>query len=97
MDSLPSDPLAALIRLRIEELRREAAADSRARAGRTRRTRQWSWPASVAAAMRETFARATSTARPKWRRAAASRPGTCLPEGPHRPATCPLEESRDHN
>ncbi|MGH8891980.1 MAG: hypothetical protein ACRDWY_01530 [Actinomycetes bacterium] len=64
MHILSSDPMAALVHLRIEELRREAAADALASTARDAGPRRSSWPASVASALRESFARATASRPP---------------------------------
>jgi hypothetical protein len=60
--SIPSDPVAAAVHLRIEQLRRDADAyrlvrevrDARRRAGVTRRPASV-WPAAVATALRESL------------------------------------------
>lgn len=67
-----TDPLATVVRLRIEELQREAAERSRAGAARSARPRAPrpsvpSWPQGVVAALRDsvtrTLPRATRTGR----------------------------------
>lgn len=58
------DPLGTHVHARIAELRREAAADGRARAARRAQPTTVSWPATVAAALRETFSRSAASPRP---------------------------------
>jgi hypothetical protein len=60
MNVISADPFAALVHLRIDELRQEAASDGFARAARTRRTKP-SWPTAVVAALRESFARGNTS------------------------------------
>jgi hypothetical protein len=55
MSAVMMDPLATLVHARIAELRHEAAGDAAARAVRQGRARRWSWPAGVAAALRDGF------------------------------------------
>jgi hypothetical protein len=81
--SVPSDPLAAAVHLRIEQLRREAedgrlVRDARLarRAMRPRRTAS-AWPATVAAALRDSL-----TDRP------APQPGTDRVRADHGSAAC---------
>ena len=57
MTTLPLDPLAATVHLRIEELRREAAAERAARSTRRRRTAPRSFPGALVTALRESIAR----------------------------------------
>ena len=57
---LPLDPLAATIRLRIEELRADAQAHRAPRARDTRTRAGLPWPSAVVAALRDTVARATA-------------------------------------
>lgn len=57
MTTLPLDPLAATVHLRIEELRREAAADGAARSARRRRTARRSLPGALVTLLRASIAR----------------------------------------
>lgn len=61
MNIFPSDPFAALVHLRIDELRQEAANDMLVRSARTARRRRPSWPTSVVAALRDSFTRGNTS------------------------------------
>ncbi|HEX7189157.1 MAG TPA: hypothetical protein VF423_13120 [Actinomycetes bacterium] len=60
MSNLPLDPLAATIHLRIEELRRDVAAERLSREAGRRRTR--ALPGRLATALRETLEAVTPSA-----------------------------------
>jgi hypothetical protein len=62
MNVISADPFAALVHLRIEELRQEAAGHESARAARrgARRGRP-SWPSSIVIALRDSFARGNTS------------------------------------
>ena len=53
-----TDPFAAVVHSRIEELQREAAADAVARRVRRHAPARGDWPRPVVAALREAFGRA---------------------------------------
>lgn len=74
MNTIPADPIAALVHLHIEGLRAEATADALARTAHPAHRGRRTWPASVAVALRETFARAIPA-----RSAAAARRGEPCP------------------
>lgn len=63
MTSIPSDPFAALVHLRIDELRQDAERAALGRAARVPRRTYWSRAATVATSLRESFARPSTGSR----------------------------------